>query len=226
MLQHPGRSLPRTCDCSAISTPSQKKALEIRNRAEMLYANGQQCISARQDCLACGVKIAVPGQKSCDLCRAHQEDACTVLAACIQLWSLQVKEFALEHLLQCNGPATNTFRACFEHAFGSRSTNEGRMSGAHQPYASFLGPCSFQNLILPSIAPSGRLQYSMNTPNKNGGKSSSSMMLFAPRYQGRVCSRWFYWVTSDHMEQELLFCAPTCAQSSGLRTLCWREYSH
>jgi len=186
LLQHPGRSLPRTCDCSAISTPSQKKALEIRNRAEMLYANGQQCISARQDCLACGVKIAVPGQKSCDLCRAHQEDACTVLAACIQLWSLQVEEFALEHLLQCNGPTNNMFQHTSIPA-GSGPTKKWRMMGAHQPYASFRGPCSFQNLILPSIAPSGKLQYSMNTPNKNGGKSSSSMMLFPAKC--KVCSR-------------------------------------
>jgi len=167
----------------------------------------------------------VPGQKIWDLCRAHQEDACRVFAACIQLWSLQVEEFALEHLLQCNGPTNNMFQHTSIPA-GSGPTKKWRMMGAHQPYASFRGPCSFQNLILPSIAPSGKLQYSMNTPNKNGGKSSSSMMLFAAIHQGRVCSRWLYWVTSDHMEQELLFCAPTCAESPGLRTLCWREYSY
>ena len=155
----------------------------------------------------------VPGQKTWDLCRAHQEDACTVLAACIQLRSLQVEEFALEHLLQCDGPASpasNMFRARFEHVFGSRSRKKRRILGAHQPYASFLGPCSFQNLILPSIAPSGRLQYSRNTPNKNGGKSSSSMMLFAARHQGRVCSRWFYCHIRSHGARIAVLCATVC----------------
>ena len=51
------------------------------------------------------------------------------------------------------------------------------ITASHQPYASFRAPCSFQNLILPSMAPNGRLQYNMKTPRRKGGKSNSSIVL-------------------------------------------------
>ena len=40
---------------------------------------------------------------------------------------------------------------------------------AHQPKASSRLPLIFQNLILLSRAPSGRLQYRMSTPSRNDG---------------------------------------------------------
>ena len=104
---------------------------------------------------------------------------------------------------------------CFERAFGSTSTKKCRILGAHQPYASFLGPCSFQNLILPSIAPSGKLQYSMNTPNRNGGKSSSSMMLFAAECKDRVI---FTLILLGHIRSHGARIAGLCAN---LCKVCW-----
>ena len=79
---------------------------------------------------------------------------------------------------------------------------------AHQPYASLRGPCSFQNLILPSIALRGRLQYSMKTPKRKGGRSSNSML---PRYWVTTRSRSLHCpapvhVNADHMPPDRWYC--------------------
>ena len=104
----------------------------------------------------------------------YQEYTCAVLAASVQLWPIQVEKLAAKHLLKSNGPAHNTnIMALLSSTYTLRALDE----AAHHPYASFRGPCSFQNLILPSIAPNGKLQYSMKTPRMKGGKSSSNMTL-------------------------------------------------
>lgn len=104
----------------------------------------------------------------------YQKYACAVFATSVQLWPIQVEELAPKHLLKGNCPVQNIAFIGVLPTVTCHAPKKGRAS--HHPYASFRGPCSFQNLILPSIAPSGRLQYSMKTPRMKGGKSSSSMV--------------------------------------------------